>query len=432
MWYNWAGTVGSRPERVLHPQGEADVIRAIEDARGAARRIKVIGSGHSCSPIAASDGAWQLSLERLSRIHHVDEAAGTASFDAGITLEALHPLLATHGLALSNLGTISAQSFAGAMATATHGSGMGYGILPCHVDAIRIVDGRGEVRTFGRGDADFFGVGVNLGALGVITSVTVRCESQFRLHLVQERTSLGDLEPRLETLLRNHEHVKFLLVPHTEHAVLWRADRTQEPATRTSIGDWLRAHFVANPLHEFVLAASRLAPRSLSHVNRILGGLLFPRTSSAIAIGHRVFNIPIHVRQDVMEYAIPLECTFEAIGKLRELIEGRFMAHLPIEVRFARGDDFWLSPAHGRDTCYVGVIMYRPYGRAWNWKPYFGAVEELMLSFGGRPHWGKHFSLEAAQMSDRYPRWVNFGALRRRMDPDGMFLNPFLERTLGC
>ena len=432
MWYNWAGTVASRPERVLRPQTEAEVIRAIEDAGRTGARIKVIGSGHSCSPIAASDGAWQLSLERLNRIHQVDEAAKTASLDAGITLDALHPLLAVHGLALSNLGTISAQSFAGAMATATHGSGMGYGILPCHVDSIRLVDGRGEVHRLGRGDADFFGVGVSLGALGVITRVTVRCESQFRLRLVQERTSLRELEPRFETLLSNHDHVKFLLVPHTEQAVLWRADRTREPARRKSIGDWLRAYFVANPLHEFVLAASRLAPRSLGHVNRILGGLLFPASSSAIALGHRVFNIPIHVRQDVMEYAIPLDCAFEAIGKLQDLIEGRFMVHLPIEVRFARGDDFWLSPAHGRDTCYVGIIMYRPYGKAWDWKPYFRAVEELMATFGGRPHWGKHFDVEADQLSERYPRWADFGVLRRRMDPDNMFLNPFLERTLGC
>ena len=138
-----------------------------------------------------------MSLDRLRGIHHVDKAARTVDLEAGITLEDLHPLLAGHGLALSNLGTISAQSFAGAMATATHGSGMGYGILSCHVEAVRMVDGRGKIHTFSRDeDPEFFGVGVHLGALGVITRVTVRCEPEFRLRLVQKRTSLEELEPQ--------------------------------------------------------------------------------------------------------------------------------------------------------------------------------------------------------------------------------------------
>jgi L-gulonolactone oxidase len=133
-----------------------------------------------------------------------------------------------------------------------------------------------------------------------------------------------------------------------------------------------------------------------------------------------------------MEWAVPAAQAAEAVRAVRELVQRRgFFAHAPVEVRFAPANDAWLSMAHGRDTCYIGVISYRPFGREVVHEPYFREVDRAMADFGGRPHWAKVHYRDEATLSSLYPRWADFADLRGKLDPTGLFLNAELRRLMG-
>jgi L-gulonolactone oxidase len=163
-------------------------------------------------------------------------------------------------------------------------------------------------------------------------------------------------------------------------------------------------------------------------VNRWLAELVCGATTERVDKSYNIFNIPITIRQYVAEYAIPIEHTFAALHALMALIDEKGLCvHAPIEVRFGAGDDFWLSPAFERPSCFIGVIMYRPFGREPAYLDYFSAVEEIMARFEGRPHWGKWCGGNWTTIRKRYPKWAQFSALRKDWDPSGVFLNPFLQ-----
>ncbi|HEX8732815.1 MAG TPA: D-arabinono-1,4-lactone oxidase, partial [Ktedonobacterales bacterium] len=151
-------------------------------------------------------------------------------------------------------------------------------------------------------------------------------------------------------------------------------------------------------------------------------------STSAVDYSHRLYATPREVRFQEMEYNIPAERFAEALGEIEATINRqRFAVNFPIECRFVKGDDIWLSPAYQRDSAYIAVHMYRgmPY------EAYFRAVEEVFQRYDGRPHWGKMHTLRAAALAARYPRWQDFLRVRAALDPNGVFLNDYLSALLG-
>ena len=270
---------------------------------------------------------------------------------------------------------------------------------------------------------------VGLGSLGVLSTLTISCVPAFNLRAVSGqvdwRTALQSYNTWNEA-----DHASFWWIPHTDTVRTWTAERTQDLPTpaRSRWRAWYDDHLWGNHLHECALLGTKVVPFLIPGVNRFFQRRLFNRRTERVDRSDRVFNFPIRIKQWVMEYAIDMEKTRKVLERLRELIEREgFRVHMPVEVRFSQPDDAWLGMAYGRPTCYIGVIMYRPFNRTVPFESYFRAVDALMADAGGRPHWAKVHYRGPDDFRQMYPRWDDFLALRKELDPAGVFLNRYLE-----
>jgi L-gulonolactone oxidase len=427
-WRNWGRTQQCDPAAVELPGSELEVAEAIRRADAAGQRVKVVGSGHSFTDIACTDGRM-LSLDRLNRVLAVDERARLVTVEAGITIARLNEELAARGLALPNLGDIDRQSIAGAVATATHGTGARFGGLATFLRGLHLITADGEtLRCSPDEEPEVFHVArVGLGALGVVTRVTLQCVPAFTLRHVERRHRLADVLADLDRYVDANEHFEFYWLPHTDSCATIENNRTDEPAqVKSAYKRWRAEVFYPNYFFGAVVAAGRAAPSLVPRLNAIVAGAL--GTTELIQRSDRVLISTRLVRFAEMEYAVPRARAREAVDGVREVVERRGLrVSFPIEVRFVAPDDIPLSTASGRDTCYVAVHMARgvPY------EEYFRGVEAVMDGLDGRPHWGKLHFQTAATLAPRYPEWERFQAVRRKLDPEGRFSNAYLDRVLG-
>jgi L-gulonolactone oxidase len=431
-WRNWAGDQRCRPQAIEHPASIAELAEAIGRAAARDQRVRVAGAGHSFSDIACSDGLL-LQLDRMAEVLDVDVAGdgsgGLVRVQAGITIHALNRHLAAHGLALENLGDIDVQSIAGALSTATHGTGARLRNIPAQVAELTLVLADGStLRCSAEHDPETFrATRVGLGALGVVAEVTLRCVPAFRLHGADRPAPLGETLERFEELALGNDHFEFFVFPHARTALTRTNNRTELPARPRS-----RASAYANDVlltnHAFGLFCrlGRRVPGQIPRINRLVTRLA--GSSQRVDRSDLIFASPRLVRFTEMEYALPRERTPEAVRAVMDLIprEG-FHVPFPIEVRTVAADDALISTAAERDSGFVAVHMFE----GMEWEPYFRAVEAVMDELGGRPHWGKRHFQTAATLRGRYPEWDRFQQVRRRLDPQGRFGNAWTDRVLG-
>jgi L-gulono-1,4-lactone dehydrogenase len=424
-WANWPRTQRCTPVALERPGSRREVAAAVERAAAAGRTVRVAGAGHSFSPAALTDGTL-LRLDRLDRVLDADPASGLVRVEAGISLHALNRELLARGLALPNLGDIDIQSLAGALATATHGTGARLGNLSTQVEAMELVLGDGTVRTLTGDDGDLLRAArVGLGSLGAVTAVTLRCVPAFRLRGVDRPEPLEDVLASLDERADAHDHFEFWTFPHSPLALTRTNDRTDEPAAPPPRPRaWLEDVLLDNHAFHAVNLAARRFPRAIPWLNRFAARAAAEREQ--VDWSFRVFASSRLVRFDEMEYAIPRGHAGEAVRACREILE-RHPISFPIELRLVAGDDALLSPAHGRDTAYVAVHVFT----GMDGEAMFREVEALMGDWGGRPHWGKRSFLTAARLAGRYPRWDAFAAARAELDPDGRFESGWARRVLG-
>lgn len=429
MWRNWAGDQTCAPRAIERPGSAAEIAAALERAAAAGERVRVAGSGHSFTDAVCTDGRL-LSLERMSRVLDVDRASGLVRVEGGATIHALSEALAAQGLAFENLGDIDVQTIAGAISTATHGTGARLRNISAQVEAVELVLADGTTRTFSAGDEDptaYLAARVGVGSLGVIAAVTLCAVPAFTLRGVDEPAPLAEALARLEELGEANDHFEFFVFPHCDTALTRTNNRVEEPPRpRSRPSAWANDVLLTNhAFHAFCLAG-RAMPRFIPALNRTVTRLA--GSSTRVDRSDRIFASPRLVKFTEMEYALPRERTAEAVRRVMELIPARgFQVPFPIEVRLVAEDDALLSPAHGRPTGYVAVHMFK--GMAW--EPYFRAVERIMDDYGGRPHWGKRHFQTAETLRPRYPRWDDWQAVRARLDPDGRFGNAYSDRVLG-
>ena len=427
-WRNWAGDERCLPAVVEIPDSIEELAQAIARASEQERRVRVAGAGHSFSDIALTDGV-QLRLERLTRVLDVDRAGGLVRVQAGITIRELNLRLAEHGLALENLGDVNSQTIAGAIATATHGTGARLPNISAQVAELTLVLADGStLRCAPDADPEVFAAArVSLGALGAIAEVTLRCVPAFTLRGVDAPRGLAEVLDRFEELALGNDHFEFFVFPHADLALTRTNNRTDAPPRPRG-----RALAYANDIlltnHAFGLLcrAGRRMPARIPEINRLVTRLA--GSSTRVDRSDRIFTSPRLVRFTEMEYALPRERTPEAVRQIMALVPRRgFAVPFPIEVRTVAADDALLSTAAGRDSGFVAVHMFEHMP----WEPYFRAVEQIMDELGGRPHWGKRHFQTAATLRPRYPAWDRFQAVRARLDPHGRFANAFTDRVLG-
>lgn len=429
VWRNWAGDQVCVPVRREEPRSEAELIAAVERAAAAGQTVRAVGSGHSFTDAACTDGVM-VSLDNMHALVDVDRDSGLVEVQAGVKLHELGDLLAQHGLAMENLGDIAVQSLAGAISTATHGTGLTFPNLSAQVQALRIVSASGDAVVAAAGDDDtdlFRAARVAIGSLGIISTVTLKCVPAYTLERVDDPLPLEETLQAMPQLVESHEHWEFFTFPYTGVAFTRTSERTDAPPRPPSqAARFLKDVVAENLVLGAICNAGKLAPNAVPSLNRILPKLTSreERTDR----GDRVFANQRLVRFTEMEYAIPREHGAEAVRRILELIESRRLPiTFPLEVRFAPPDDALLGPSHGRESCYIAVHVFQ--GTAF--ESYFRGVEEIMSSYGGRPHWGKRHYLSAAELEQRYPEWDSFQAIRDRIDPDGVFANAYTRRVLG-
>lgn len=423
-WRNWSGSVISQPDQILYPSSMEEVTEAVRQAGAQGKKLRVVGSGHSFTPLVRTDEVL-LSLDQLQGIQHIDQERQIAHLWAGIKLKTLGESLHDMGWAQENLGDINHQSIAGAVSTGTHGTGIHFGSIATQVAGITAVTADGSIIECGEDENPelFKAMQVSLGALGVITQVKLRVVPTWRAHYESKRISIKECMDQLETLRTTHRHFEFYIFPYSDLVQVKFMNQTDKPASKNSMWNTFNKIVMENWAFWLLSEGCRMFPRLTRPVSR-LSSKVVP-VFSEVGNSYNLFATPRLVRFNEMEYNIPVEHMEAVLEEVQACIDKhQFPVHFPIECRYVKGDDIWLSPAYGRDSAYIAVHMYKgmPY------KAYFTALENIFLKYGGRPHWGKMHMLEAKQLAERYPKWQDFMQLRQKLDPNGLFLNDYLQR----
>ncbi|MFJ8433991.1 D-arabinono-1,4-lactone oxidase [Kitasatospora sp. NPDC094019] len=428
-WRNWAGNEQAHPVRVARPADADETAAEVAAALRNGQRIKAIGSGHSFSPVAVAPGV-QLQLDRMNRLISVDAATGLVTVGAGMPLRELNPLLARHGLAMEILGDIDRQTISGAISTGTHGSSTRFGGIATQVRALELVLADGTVtRCSPTERPDLFAAArVGLGALGIITEVTLQCVPLYALHAVDARQPVAEVLGRLDELADANDHFEFFWFPHSEVSLTRRFTRRPADVELTPIGALSTRldELLNGPGFEALCRVGTRFPATVRPIARFAARAMSAREWTDLS--YRIFASSRPVRFLEGEFAIPREHAVDALREIKDWVDRHDeRISFPLEVRFVAQDDIWLSTAQGRANCYIAFHQYHrmPYQR------YFRACQDILSAYGGRPHWGKMHDLDATALRPRYEHFDDFVALRDKLDPSGVFANPYLDRVLG-
>ncbi|MEU9082689.1 D-arabinono-1,4-lactone oxidase [Streptomyces sp. NPDC048357] len=427
-WHNWAGNVTATPARVVTPASVGELQEAVRRAAEEGLRVKAVGTGHSFTAAAATDGVL-VRPQALAGIRAIDRAAGTVTVEAGTVLKDLNRALAREGLSLTNMGDIMEQTVSGATSTGTHGTGRDSASIAAQIRGLELVtaDGRLLVCSEKENPEVFAAARIGIGALGIVTAITFAVEPIFFLTAREEPMGFDRVTAEFEEHFAENEHFEFYWFPHTGNCNTKRNNRSQGPAAPPGpVSAWVEDELLSNGLFQVVNSLGRAVPATIPSIARVASRALSARTYTDIP--YKVFTSPRRVRFVEMEYALPRERVVEALRELRAMVDrSGLRISFPVEVRTAPADDITLSTASGRETAYVAVHMYRgtPY------QAYFTAAERVFTAHGGRPHWGKVHTRDAEYFARVYPRFGEFTALRDRLDPGRVFGNDYLRRVLG-
>jgi len=408
-------------------------------AREVNASLRVVGVGHSPNASCLTSG-WMVSLRKLNRVLSIDTSAMTVKVQAGATLDELHKELAAKGLQMLTLPSILEQTIGGAIGMATHSTGLGYKNLSSSVTCLELMTAQGDIIACSatHNSTVFDAARCSAGLLGIILTVTlpIEIQTQFCLRCVPERYEM--VRRTYATKVRECEHYKFFWVPHTDYCYESFCNRvsTKEAINPTPAPP--PPGFFKRLLHyhlfEFLLFLALFVKSLIPLINRFYAYLNFSKETRIICDLRRAFTFDCLFPQYVSEYAIPVDKCFIALDAIAGAIEKEnFKVHFPIEIRFVANDNVWMSPAYRRDVCYIGIIMYRPYG--WDSSqtlPYLNAAENALHNTLGaenvRTHLAKYFQKD---LKLSYPKLSEFVALRDSLDPLGMLHNKWSRKAFS-
>jgi len=416
-WTNWSGSVRAEPAQFAQPRRLAD----LQDLVRGAGKVRVVGAGHSFTPLCETDGLL-LNLAELEGELVVAPDRRTVTAPAGWSLKRLTKAMWDEGLSLPNQGDVNPQSLAGAIGTGTHGTGRDLGSLSTLVQGVRAVMADGTVVETSRAqDPDLFeGHRLSLGLFGVITAATIDVLPAYRLEERVEKKPLAWVYENFDDLAQRHRHAEFFVFPYADEAIVKtlhpiEAEDTPrgKPSNEEDIFrfccDMTRAFpFLAGPIQRFMTGAS-------GDVHKV-------------GPAYRIFPSTRNVRFEEMEYELPREAGLPALKEVIAWIrKGRRPVAFPFEFRWAAGDDIWISPFNRGPGASISMHQYA----RMPWREVFVAAEPIFRSHGGRPHWGKRHFLTRDEVDGLYPMAERYRAVRRRTDPDGKFLNSHLAELFS-
>jgi FAD/FMN-containing dehydrogenase len=387
-WSNFSERVSCNPARIARPASETELAAAVRAAAADGRGLRVAGTGHSFTPLCATDGTL-VSLDDWQGITDIDRERGRATVRAGTKLHALgEPLLAA-GLAMANLGDVDVQALAGAVSTGTHGTGPTLGSVSSQVVGARLVLASGEVLELVAGrDADRLDAArVSLGLLGAFSALTLQLVPAYKLHERVWKTGIAECLDELDADVAARRHYEFWWYPHKDYAERKALAPTDAPAES-----------VAGRKGERIDWSARILP----------------------TVRELKFN--------ELEYSVPAAAGPTCFAEVRERMQRRWPDVVwPVEYRTVAADSAWLSTAHGRAT--VAISLHQD--ARLDCDPFFADCEPIFVAHGGRPHWGKLHTRKAADLAALYPDWSRFQSLRRELDPSGVFANAYLRELFA-
>ncbi len=401
-WRNWVGNQSCMPRHTARPRGEEELAANVAEATARGLAVRAAGSGHSFTPVVATSGllidtsalAGVLDVDRANR--RVTVAAGTKIGDVG---RALKPL----GLSLINQGDIDSQALAGALSTGTHGTGITLGNMSSQIAAMRLVQSNGDVLTVGHGgDHELLPAAqVSLGLLGVVSAITLNVTEAYNLREVLWRDDFEACMEAHDDLARAHRGFQFFWckVPEARHLYCLPDTASVSRTSRT-----------ADVCEMKTMDITDAPPRDGAF--------------EKIAYSSEIYPIEYVANFHELEYAVPVAQGKDALREVRDLmLRHHANCIYPVEYRFTAGDPAWLSPFHRQDSVTISVSG----GPGIDYWAYLRDVDAILRRYGSRPHWGKLHFLTRDDMPDLYPMFEPFLALRRRLDPDGVFLNDHLR-----
>jgi len=411
----------------LYPDSEDEIVELVKKASKEGKKIRVIGSGHSFSRIVEIDEIL-VSLDKMQGIISSDINEQTAIVWAGTKLKSLGDELFDLGLAQENMGDINVQSIAGALSTGTHGTGRKLGTLSTQILEVTFVNGAGELITVSESSnkALYDAICVSVGVMGVFTRVKLRLDKAYKLKEETRKESLDDCLANWNEYSQKNRNFEFFWFPHTDTVQTKMLNITDEGFKRhgwgKKIGDVLIEHwfflFLSNMVKWFPSFSKRVAKISAWGI----------ANGSFVDWSHKIYATQRSVRFYEMEYNVPIDRVKEVLLELRSMISAAdIKVHFPIECRFVKADGFMISPAYERDAAYIAVHQFRgmPY------QEYFQKAESIFRKYQGRPHWGKINDKSALDFKELYPKWDEFIAIRKQQDPNGIFLNDYLESLMN-
>ena len=428
-WQNWGRSESANPRHIARPTSVDEVVEVVRFARSHDLTVKPVGAGHSFTSIAATTGI-QLDIAAIDGVLAVD--GNLVTLAAGTNLHQLPELLGPYGLALANMGDIDRQTIAGATSTGTHGTGAAFGGLATQIRAVTLVTADGTLlRVSETENAELLPAArLGLGALGVLVDITIECVPAFLLSAVEKPEPLAAVLENWSASTAATDHFEFYVWPHTDTVLSKYNTRLPIDAERRPVGrfaGWWEDDFMSNTVLAAKLELGRAFPAFTPAVNRFATRLVGDRSYTDVS--HEVFVAPRRTRFVEMEYAVPFDVVPEIVREIHALIEAKgWKISFPIEVRSAAPDDLWLSTATGRPS---GYLAFHRYYRE-DPTEYFRTIEHIMMTYGGRPHWGKMHNRDAESLRAAYPRFDDFVAVRDRLDPQRVFGNAYLERVLGA
>ncbi|OZC98735.1 FAD-linked oxidoreductase [Rhodococcus sp. 06-235-1A] len=432
-WQNWAGNQHAFPSDRAEPTSIDDLRAVLQRAVEESRSVRCVGAGHSFTPIAVTDGV-QISLDSFCGIESVvrdGDGSARVTVLAGTRLRELTATLWDLGLAMTNLGDIDEQSVAGAISTGTHGTGARFGGIATQVHALELMTADGQLMKCSRQENPdlFYAARIGLGALGIITRVTLDCVPAFALRAVEEPSTLTATLAELDTTVAAVDHFEFYWFPHTDRVLTKRNTRLPGNAVLRPLGkvrSYLDDELLSNTVFEGLNRVVTRVPALIPRLNEVSARALSAREYTDRS--YRVFASSRTVRFVEMEYAVPAAEIGWVLREVDRWLEQSSMSiAFPVEVRFAAADDIWLSTAYGRATAYIAVHQYHRRDH----REYFDAVEAICRSVGGRPHWGKLHSLGGDELRDTYEHFDDFRRIREEMDPRKLFGSDYLEHLLS-
>ncbi len=419
---NWAKSFEFHPQNVYAPTSSEEIQSLVKDHIQKKKSIRMRGSAHSWTGLIATNESF-LHLDQMQGLIEAYPEKNMVKAYAGTKLYRFGEEAFTHGMTLPNQGDVNHQSLAGALSTGTHGTGLTLQSMANQLYGMKLVTGSGDILEINQDThADLMNaLAVSVGSAGLLTEATVKMRKAYGLKVETFAEDIKEALSKYQERLMANRHLEMFYFPVGKWSMVKLMNETTDKLSPqgkiTKAMDLVLENWLYESLN--ILASKTQSYKNIdSFMRKFVGYKTFSNWS------HRAFPTDRKVRFMEMEYNLPIEKFSEVFEEMQKSIEvNHFQTLFPIEIRFVRGDELWLSPAYQRDSVYFAIHTYIDE----NYRPYFDQMEKIFKRHGGRPHWGKWHTLTHDDLAERYPRWDDFKKIRQGLDPHGIWLNDHLR-----